>query len=264
MRIQRLQTADGPIYATENDAGEFVRIEGPLFGEMRITDDPVEGLPLPPVIPPAIYCIGMNYEAHAKEIKKATCEFPVVFMKAPSAVIGPDAPIVLPHSSVTQTVDYEAELAVVIGKTCKNVSKENALEVVGGYTCGNDVSARNWQTSRGGGQFCRAKTFDTFCPLGPVLVTPDEIPDPQALRISTRLNNAVMQDSNTSDMIFDVPTLIEFLSKDTTLEVGTIILTGTPKGVGVARKPPVYLKDGDHIEIEIEGIGVLRNPVESQ
>ena len=158
-------------------------------------------------------------------------------------------------------VDYECELAVVIGKRAKNVSKENALDYVLGYTCANDVSARDWQSKWGGSQWCRGKTFDTFCPLGPVLVTSDEITNPNTLGIKTILNDDVMQDWNTDDMIFDVPTLIEFLSGSSVLEPGTVILTGTPHGVGFAQDPPRFLKDGDTVTIEIEGIGQLTNPV---
>jgi len=158
-------------------------------------------------------------------------------------------------------VDYECELAVVIGKPCKNVSRKNALQYVLGYTCGNDVSARDWQKRRSGGQWCRAKSFDTFAPLGPCLVTPDEIPNPNALRIRTLLNGEVLQENNTSDMIFDVPTLIEFLSGSTTLLPGTVIFTGTPSGVGMARTPPRYLELGDVVTVEIEKIGKLTNPV---
>ena len=264
MRIARLKTSSGPVYAQEYPLGEYTALERSFAEGFRSTGLPVDGDLLAPVDPPTIYCIGLNYRAHAEETGKSVNEFPVVFMKSPTALIAPEKAIELPDPAVTKTVDYEAELAVVIGRNCKNVKKADALTVIAGYTCANDVSARNWQTSRGGGQYCRAKTFDTFCPLGPIMVTPDELPDHQNLRVISRLNGEVMQDSNTSDMIFDVATLIEFLSKDTTLAAGTVILTGTPQGVGVARKPPVYLKDGDHIEIEIEGIGVLRNPVESQ
>jgi 2-keto-4-pentenoate hydratase/2-oxohepta-3-ene-1,7-dioic acid hydratase in catechol pathway len=153
-------------------------------------------------------------------------------------------------------------LAVVIGKTCKNASRKNALDFVLGYTCADDVSARDWQIKKGGGQWCRGKTFDTFSPLGPCLVTTDEIPNPNTLRIKTTLNGQVMQDSNTNDMIFDVPALIEFLSGSTTLLPGTVILTGTPQGVGMAMKPPCWLKPGDSVSIEIEKIGTLTNPVE--
>ena len=158
-------------------------------------------------------------------------------------------------------VDYEAELAVVIGKTARNVSEEDALEYVFGYTCANDVSARRWQKHGGGGQWVKGKSFDSFCPLGPVLVTADEIPDPQTLKVESILNGKVMQDGHTSDMIFPVARLIQLLSQDTTLLPGTLILTGTPAGVGFARKPPVFLADGDRIEVRISGIGVLSNSV---
>ena len=158
----------------------------------------------------------------------------------------------------------ECELAVVIGKSCKNVSKAQAYDYVLGYTCANDVSARDWQLKRGGSQWCRGKTFDTFAPLGPCLVTKDEISNPHTLRIQTILNGEAMQDWNTNDMIFDIPTLIEFLSGSTTLLPGTVILTGTPHGVGQARKPPVFLKAGDKISVVIEKIGTLTNPIEHE
>ena len=163
-------------------------------------------------------------------------------MKMPSNVQNPGDPILLPTKLKSEAVDYECELAVVIGRDCKNVSKADALDYVLGYTCANDVSARDWQKNGGGGQWCRGKTFDTFCPLGPALVTRDEIPNPNALGIKTLLNGEVMQDWNTDDMIFDVPTLIEFLSGSTELAAGTVILTGTPHGVGFARTPRCYLR----------------------
>ena len=173
----------------------------------------------------------------------------------------PGDPILLPRRLESREVDYECELAVVIGRECRNVSREAALDHVLGYCCANDVSARDWQRQGGGGQWCRGKSFATFCPLGPVLVTRDAIPDPNALRIRTILNGEVMQDWSTGDMIFDVPTLIEFLSASTVLRPGTVILTGTPHGVGAARTPPVFLRAGDSVSIEIEGIGTLTNPV---
>ena len=158
--------------------------------------------------------------------------------------------------------DYECELAVVIGRACKNVTRERALDYVLGYTCANDVSARDWQIKKGGGQWCRGKFFDTFCPLGPILVTPDEIAGPNQLRIATRINGVTVQDWTTSDMIFDVARIIEFLSGSTTLVPGTVILTGTPQGVGMVAKPvPRWLKPGDEVTVEIEGIGALTNPV---
>jgi 2-keto-4-pentenoate hydratase/2-oxohepta-3-ene-1,7-dioic acid hydratase in catechol pathway len=177
-------------------------------------------------------------------------------------VQNPGDPIEIPRKLASQEVDYECELAVVIGRRCKNVPRDRALDYVLGYTCANDVSARDWQRKPwGGGQWCQAKSFDTFCPLGPVLVTRDEIPDPNHLRIRTLLNGAAMQDWNTDDMIFDVPTLIEFLSGSKTLLPGTVILTGTPHGVGFARTPPVFVRPGDIVTIDIEKIGALTNPV---
>jgi 2-keto-4-pentenoate hydratase/2-oxohepta-3-ene-1,7-dioic acid hydratase in catechol pathway len=182
-------------------------------------------------------------------------------MKTPSTVQNPGDPIILPRKLRSDKVDYECELAVVIGRRCFNVSRAEALNYVLGYTCANDVSARDWQRDGGGGQWCRGKTFATFCPLGPALVTADEIPNPNALRISTTLNGRVMQDWNTNDMIFDVPALIEFLSASNVLVPGTVILTGTPHGVGFAQTPPLFLQPGDSVTVEIEHIGKLINPV---
>jgi len=216
---------------------------------------------LAPVVPPAVYCTGLNYRKHAEETGARIPEFPVLFMKAASAVQNPGDPIFLPTRLASHEVDYECELAIVIGKTAKNVSRVEALDYVAGYTCANDVSARDWQIRFGASQWCRGKTFDTFLPLGPCLVTPEEIPDPNALTIRTLLNGVTMQEETTADMIFDVPALIEFFSGSTTLLPGTVILTGTPSGVGMARKPPVWLKPGDSVTIEIDAIGRLTNPV---
>jgi 2-keto-4-pentenoate hydratase/2-oxohepta-3-ene-1,7-dioic acid hydratase in catechol pathway len=182
-------------------------------------------------------------------------------MKLPGAIQHPGAPIRLPVHQASTRVDYEAELAIVLGRECRDATRENALDFVLGYTCANDVSARDWQRDFGGGQWNHAKSFDTFCPLGPVIVTKDELPRPNNLRIRSILNSQVMQDSTTADMIFDVPAIIAFLSADKTLPAGTLILTGTPEGVGFARKPPVWLRPGDTISVEIEGIGTLSNPV---
>ena len=216
---------------------------------------------LAPVIPPAVYCTGLNYRKHAEETGARIPQFPVLFMKAASAVQNPGDPILIPTRLASHEVDYECELAVVIGKRAKNVSKAEAMDYVAGFTCANDVSARDWQVRFGGSQWCRGKTFDTFLPLGPWLVTPDEIPDPNSLALRTILNGVTMQEESTADMIFDVPSLIEFFSGSTTLLPGTVILTGTPSGVGMARKPPVWLKAGDSVTIEIEKIGRLTNPV---
>lgn len=178
-----------------------------------------------------------------------------------TSVLDPQGEIQLPRSLHSDQVDYECELAVVIGKRCKNVSVEDALDYVLGYTCANDVSARDWQKGHGGGQWVKGKSFDTFCPLGPILVTADRIPDPQILPIRTLLNGEVRQESYTGDMIFSVAQLISFLSGSTTLLPGTVILTGTPEGVGMAAKPPRFLKQGDELVVEITGIGMLHNTV---
>ncbi|MGM0642282.1 MAG: fumarylacetoacetate hydrolase family protein [Thermodesulfobacteriota bacterium] len=214
-------------------------------------------------IPPAVFCIGLNYREHAQETGASLPEFPVIFMKNPAAVTGHEQAVRLPASCVDPLqADYEAELAVIIGKSARNVKRDDALDYVKGYTCANDISARRWQKHAGGGQWVRGKSFDTFCPMGPCLKTRSEIPDPSGLDIECRVNGEVMQQSTTSDMIFSVERIIEFLSEDTTLLPGTVILTGTPSGVGFARKPPVFLKPGDRIETGIEGIGTLENRVE--
>jgi 2-keto-4-pentenoate hydratase/2-oxohepta-3-ene-1,7-dioic acid hydratase in catechol pathway len=212
-------------------------------------------------MPTSIVCIGLNYRRHAAEGNLQEPQQPIVFMKLPGSIQNPGDPIILPRHLRSDQVDFECELALVVGKSCKNVTKEHALDYVLGYTCANDVSARDWQGKWGGGQWCRGKTFDTFAPLGPSLVLKDEIPDPAALKLKTVLNGETMQDWNTGDMIFDVPTLISFLSGSTTLAPGTVILTGTPHGIGAARKPPIFLKPGDSVTIEIDRIGALTNPV---
>jgi acylpyruvate hydrolase len=208
--------------------------------------------------PGKIVAVGLNYrdhsiEAGAKELPKT----PIIFAKFPTSISGPGDSIVLPHGD--SQVDYEAELAVVIGKKTKAISAAEALQNVAGYMPLNDVSARTWQFADK--QWVRGKSCDTFCPTGPYLTTRDEIPDPQSLSISARVNGATLQDSNTSRMIFCVAALIEFISASITLEPGDIIATGTPEGVGVFRTPPIFLKPGDIVEIEIEKLGLLRNPV---
>lgn len=216
---------------------------------------------LAPIAATQIIGVGLNYRRHAQESGMAAPQRPVIFFKGLNTLQDPGAPILLPRRLGSDEVDYECELAVVIGRACKNVSRADALRYVLGYTCANDVSARDWQLRLGGGQWCRGKMFDTFNPLGPCLVTTDEIPNPNELALRTVLNGEVVQDWNTNDMIFDVPALIEFLSGSTTLLPGTVILTGTPHGVGMAAKPPRWLKDGDTVAIEIERIGRLENPV---
>ncbi len=217
---------------------------------------------LAPVEPRQIIGIGQNYAKHAAESNSPIPQNPVIFFKNVSAVQHPLGPITLPRVLKTFKPDFEGELAVVIGRDCRDVSEEEALDYVFGYTCGNDVSARDWQRDWGGTQWCRAKSFDTFCPLGPSITTTDEIPDPNNLSIRTTLNGEVVQDANTNDMIFTVRKLIAFLSADTTIAAGTVILTGTPHGVGMGRTPPLWLKPGDSVTVEIEKIGSLTNYVE--
>ena len=231
-------------------------------GDFEATDQRITPFQfLTPIDFRCIYAIGLNYRAHAEETGLEIPKYPMVFMKAPTAAQNPGDPIVLPRYLRSDKVDFEAELGVVIGRPCKNVTPEEALSYVLGYVCANDVSARDWQKEKGGGQFCRGKTFDTFCPVGPCLATADEIPDPSKLTIRSFVNEDKMQESGTDDMIFDVPTLISFLSGSTTLLPGTLILTGTPSGVGEARNPKRYLVPGDEVTVEIDGLGILTNPV---
>jgi 2-keto-4-pentenoate hydratase/2-oxohepta-3-ene-1,7-dioic acid hydratase in catechol pathway len=214
---------------------------------------------LPPVPRPGkIVAIGLNYKDHSIESgASAPPKSPIIFAKFPTSIAGPEDPIVIPVGN--PNVDYEAELAVVIGRRGKAIPAAHAFDYVAGYMPLNDVSARVWQF--GDKQWVRGKSCDTFCPIGPHLTTHDEVPDPHALAIRARVNGVTLQDSNTSKMIFRVPELIEFISASITLEPGDIIATGTPEGVGAFRKPPVFLKPGDVVEVEIERLGVLRNPV---
>ena len=264
MKIVRFLTNEGKICLgkIETDRPEEARIiRGDLFGELEITAQRVRiGRLLSPLVPPNILAVGLNYGSHAAETKISLPENPVLFIKATTSVTGPDELILLPLAGPDR-VDYEAELAVIIGRKAKNVGRKDALDYVLGYACANDISARDWQIEKQKKQWARGKSFDTFCPLGPCLVTRDEIPDPNSLRLRAILNGQVMQDSNTSDMIFDVQSLISDMSRSLTLLPGTVILTGTPEGVGFTRKPPVFLKEGDTITIEIERIGSLTNRV---
>lgn len=247
----------------EVDDGVLIELDGPPGIDAISTGRRVSPVRrLAPIFPTVVFCIGVNYRLHATEFQSNIPDYPIVFMKSPWAVQDPDAPVYIPRFLSSEEVDYEGELAVVIGKTCRNVTRETALDYVMGYTCANDITARDWQKKKGGGQWCRGKTFDTFAPLGPCLVTPDEIPNPNVLSIKTSLNGQVVQDSTTANMIFDVQTLIAFLSGSTTLPVGTVIMTGTPEGVGMARNPPLWLRPGDELQVSIEGIGTLRNNVE--
>ena len=260
--IRYLDSSDQIRLGQQHPDGTVTRLDGDMFSSLTDScQSATVAKLLAPVEPRDIICIGLNYRRHAAEGNNPIPEYPVVFMKNIGTLQNPGDPILLPRQLPSDAVDYECELAVVIGRECYNVSKDDALNYVLGYTCANDVSARDWQIKKGGSQWCRGKTFATFCPLGPCLVTTDEIPDPNQLTIKTILNGETMQDWNTNDMIFDVPTLIEFLSGSTKLLPGTVILTGTPHGVGGARKPPVFLKQGDSVTIEIGGIGELTNPV---
>jgi 2-keto-4-pentenoate hydratase/2-oxohepta-3-ene-1,7-dioic acid hydratase in catechol pathway len=220
----------------------------------------VTGRLLAPVQAPGkVICIGLNYRDHARESGMEPPPEPVVFNKFPQTVVGPESPIRLP--AVCREVDYEAELVVVIGKRGKYIRREDAEQHVAGYMNGNDVSARDWQLHKPGKQWLLGKTPDTFAPTGPWLVTADEVADSKNLAIALRLNGQTMQDSNTRELIFGVDELIAYVSQLVMLESGDLIFTGTPPGVGMARKPPVYLKPGDVCEVEVAGLGVLRNPV---
>lgn len=209
--------------------------------------------------PPKVICVGLNYRDHAAESGAPIPKEPVLFSKFATAILGPEEPIRLPASS--REVDYEAELVLVVGKKGRHLSAAAAMDHLAGCTIGHDVSARDWQLKKDGKQWLAGKTFDTFAPLGPTLVTSDEIADPHNLGIRLRLNGKTMQESNTRQMIFRAGDILAYVSQIVTLEPGDVIFTGTPPGVGFARKPPVFLKDGDVVEIEIDGLGVLRNPV---
>lgn len=289
MRFATLQSASGPVVVgvhSESGSEKFVdlcaldpQLPPTLAGilgqsdgldraraalQKGIASGPfVTGTFLAPIPKPGkVLCIGLNYRDHAKETGAQIPSEPIVFSKFATAVIGPGAPIVLPR--VSQKVDYEAELVAVIGKRGKNITADQAASYIAGYMNGNDVSARDWQTEKPGKQWLLGKTPDTFGPTGPYFVTADEIPDSGNLTIRLRLNGTYMQDSTTRELIFSVPQLIEHISKLVTLEPGDILFTGTPPGVGVARKPPVFLKAGDTVEVEIAGLGTLRNPVQAE
>jgi len=214
-------------------------------------------VPLPIDRPEKIVCVGLNYRDHAEEQGTELPEAPLLFAKWPNTLIGPGEPIVIPP--ITKQVDYEAELGVVIGRRVRGTSAENALDAVAGYLCLNDVSARDLQFSDG--QWVRGKSLDTCCPVGPHFVSADDVPDPQALSIRALVNGEVLQDSNTSNMIFSVAEIVAHVSQAITLEPGDLIATGTPAGVGAFRDPPIWLEPGDEVTIEIESIGALTNPV---
>jgi 2-keto-4-pentenoate hydratase/2-oxohepta-3-ene-1,7-dioic acid hydratase in catechol pathway len=258
-KFARFIAPDGTIQHGIVKDREVCPITGDLFGDWDSTDavlDLSSVKLLTPVVPPNILAIGLNYRAHALESAMQIPDHPVLFIKATTALCNPGDPIILPRVAPDE-VDYECELAIVIGKRAHHVPAERALEYVFGYTCANDVSARDCQ-NRLDRQWARAKSFDTFAPLGPWIET--EL-DPDQAPISSRLNGIVMQSSNTNDLIFSCRQLIAHLSNSLTLLPGTVILTGTPSGVGFARKPAVFMRAGDVIEVEVGGIGILRNSV---
>jgi len=207
--------------------------------------------------PGKILCIGLNYRDHAIETNAPIPEEPIVFSKAPSSLIGPEDPIEIP--SISQQVDYEAELVVVVGERLKKSSQEQAQQAIFGYTAGNDISARDWQKGKPGKQWLLGKSFDTFAPIGPAIALASSISDPQNLKIQSRLNGQLMQDSSTRELIFSPAMLLSYISQVLTIEPGDLLFTGTPAGVGVARDPQVFLKPGDRIEVQIESIGTLSN-----
>lgn len=260
MRIVRFEDDEGRICYGRLEADHAAH---PLVGDLYhsptfATETAHVAKLLAPAEPPNIFAIGLNYRRHASETGAELPEHPVIFIKATTSLTAPGSAIELPADAPDE-VDYEAELAIVMGRRARRVSPKDALDYVLGYTCANDVSARDCQKRRDK-QWARAKSFDTFCPLGPWIAVGDGL-DPDHCRIESRLNGRTMQRSNTSDMIFSCRELISYLSHQFTLLPGTLILTGTPEGVGFVREPPVFLREGDRVEIEIEGVGVLANTV---
>lgn len=260
MKVVRFKTDNGNIFLGEMEKNRVKKLnkrDSELFytgAEYQLKRVEL----LPPVAPPNIIAVGLNYYEHASETGHEPPEEPVLFLKATSSVIGEGEDIILP-SVAPDKVDYEAELGVVIGEKCSNISQEEAEEVVFGYTCVNDITARDCQENDE--QWARAKSFDTFCPVGPHIETSF---DPGNCRIRSKINDKVMQDSKTSDMIFSVTEIVSYCSRNMTLLPGTLIITGTPPGVGKGQNPPRYLQDGDEVEIEIEGIGSLSNYVRKE
>lgn len=264
MRVSVMSSSEGPItVVTERDGSAVdskraAEIVAPLGGCVPAVGLAAGGVPLAPLRPRKIVAIGLNYMDHVREAQAEIPSQPLVFAKFPTSLIGPDAEIIIDRR-VTQRVDWEVELGAVIGKRMRSVAPEDALDFVFGYTVANDVSARDVQFADV--QWVRGKSMDTFCPLGPVIVTADEIPAPQDLRLSTAVNSDVVQDSSTAEMIFGVAELLSFCSESFVLEPGDLVLTGTPWGCGEFMDPPRSLADGDLVECTVEGIGTLRNPV---
>jgi len=261
MHIARIRT-DGHVAHAVVEDDAFHLIEGNIFGSWRVSGRKVPrpaARLLAPVAPRQVVAIGLNYRGHASETGATIPEAPIVFLKTPNAVIGPDEPILLPAMAPDE-VDYEAELVIVIGREAKNISPDDAGDHILGFTCGNDVSARDCQV-RLDKQWARGKSFDTFAPLGPWITTGL---DGDGLDVRLVLNGEVMQESNTSDLVFSCSELVSYLSRCMTLYPASVILTGTPAGVGYTRTPPVFLRDGDTVTVEIEGIGELTNPVRKE
>lgn len=264
VRIVRIiDQQDRTLWAVKHSNGNLTRLVGDLYGAHHDSGEPLIAKKLlSPIEPTAIIGIGLNYHDFAEFVGAAIPEYTIVFMKNPATLIGPEDSIAIPECCMNPPqADFESELAVVIGKPAKNVSEENALDYILGYTVTNDVTARTWLTLDGAKQWVRGKSFDTFTVLGPELVTKEEVADPQNLAVKSVLNGQPMQDSNTSKMIFSVKQLIAYLSEGTTLLPGTVILTGTPKGVGANQEPKLFLKPGDMIEVSVGGIGTLKNKV---
>lgn len=241
-------------------------IQGSIFGKHNVTDKVLEIktllTPLAREDVKTVRCLGLNYEKHAREANMPIPKFPILFYKPMTSLVGPfDNITVHPQAQKGEGLDWECELVVVIGKECSDATESNALDYVLGYAIGNDVSHRDWQIKHGGGQWGLGKGFDTWAPFGPGIVSTSLIPNPQALRIGTKLNGEVVQDGETSDMIFGVAKTIAFLSQGTTLLPGDVIFTGTPSGVGMGMKPPRWLKDGDVVEVSLENVGTCRNKV---
>ena len=279
MRFAHVTGAERPLAVVEGDRVATLAVDGAATVDELIAAGPAaweaarvvaraaleDGEALEPGMldaplksPSKIACVGLNYHDHCRETGMAAPERPLIFAKFPSSLVGPGAAIEWPDG-LTEQVDWEVELAVVIGRRIRHASEREALEAIFGYTVANDVSARDLQFADQ--QWVRAKSIDSFCPLGPVIVTPDEFGDPQEKRLVTRVNGETMQDSTTAEMIFGVAEIVSFLSRACTLEPGDLILTGTPWGVGGFRDPPVFLKPGDTVEVEVEGVGVLANNV---
>ncbi|KAE8423592.1 hypothetical protein BDV36DRAFT_306107 [Aspergillus pseudocaelatus] len=251
----------GELLETKDDKYVVQRLDGSPFDKLVPTEEyyTVDTLLQPIESTPLIICIGLNYKEHAKEANLAYPTYPAVFTKPADALAGPFEGISI-HPDAQSFLDYEGELTVVIGRDALNVSEESALDYVLGYTAGNDVSARNFQVPEAsGGQYCYAKSFDKFGPIGHTIVSAEQILDPQALWLRTRVNGVVKQETSTGDMIFGVKKIISHLSRGTTLRKGTVIMTGTPSGVGYFRKEP--LQDGDIVEVELEGVATVRNPM---